>query len=248
MNICYIKQFICLPKISIKAIVSGIALLSLLTDGSNQSPSPANLRSLQTQCHFVRKICLVSRKSEPDSPDPLLRLRGGNHHQPKDSSEQDFVQGDIRHINGKRSNQCTDISSSDLENHGANAHHSQQTWSRKVGVQGTNDDSTMSKWSAAEAGYFDDEFLRYFVLAQSPRRRRAPLINRGYAARVLAMRAAVRSFVQAAAVGAQTPTVQVVNLGCGFDTTYLQLKMEVCPAQIERHPKPSMWIPYITPS
>jgi hypothetical protein len=44
-------------------------------------------------------------------------------------------------------------------------------------VEGTNDYSIVSKLSAANAGFFADEFLAEFV--EKPRKR-APLINWGY--------------------------------------------------------------------
>lgn len=42
-------------------------------------------------------------------------------------------------------------------------------------VQGTNDSSVLSKISAAEVGYVEDDFLKYFA---SKFARRSPLVNR----------------------------------------------------------------------
>ncbi|KAJ1481550.1 S-adenosyl-L-methionine-dependent methyltransferase [Baffinella frigidus] len=90
------------------------------------------------------------------------------------------------------------------------------------GVQRTNDDSTVSKRSAAEAGYVRDEFVQMFCgnSKQAPARRTA-LINRGYYVRMQAMRRMIRSFIAAA-----KEPVQVLVLGAGFDSTFLQLKAE----------------------
>jgi hypothetical protein len=62
------------------------------------------------------------------------------------------------------------------------------------GVQRTNDDSTASKASAARAGYFQDEYIERFV-SKVPTR--TALINRGYFARVQAVRSLVLGFLDA---------------------------------------------------
>ncbi|GIY74789.1 hypothetical protein CEXT_106491 [Caerostris extrusa] len=53
-------------------------------------------------------------------------------------------------------------------------------------VQGTNDSSIVSKFSAANKGYFHDDCLKMFVNEKS-RKERSPLINRGYYIRFKAM-------------------------------------------------------------
>jgi hypothetical protein len=88
-----------------------------------------------------------------------------------------------------------------------------------AGVQRTNDDSTVSKRSAAEAGYFRDEYIATFCGGAPVRR--AALINRGYFVRVRAVRGMLRAFA-AAAAAARTP-VQVLVLGAGFDSSFLQV-------------------------
>lgn len=90
----------------------------------------------------------------------------------------------------------------------------------KRAVIGTSDDAAISKLSATEKGYFEDPFLHYFVPQPS---RRPPLINRGYYARVAAIRAIVREWLSLAPT---TKKRQIVSLGAGSDTIYFQLKAE----------------------
>lgn len=59
-------------------------------------------------------------------------------------------------------------------------------------VEGTNDSSCLSKCSAAERGYFSDEFLKFFV-NKCPRR--APLINMGYSVRAAIINNLIEDFV-----------------------------------------------------
>lgn len=87
------------------------------------------------------------------------------------------------------------------------------------GVQRTNDESSASKASAARAGYFQDDFVQSFV-AKVPAR--TALINRGYFARVQAMRSIISAFLDACA--AQNQKCQILSLGAGFDTTYWVMK------------------------
>ena len=231
----------------IQALLSGIAFFSWFTNGSRNWKGRVRIQTIPHRGEPTGKSVTsfgttAVLKDRNDVVYFRFRLRGGCGNLNDEGDQERSLSGEnssihafsINRFAGRQSNLNSDISGSDPDIQ-SRATQRTQTWNRKEGVQGTNDDSTMSKWSAAQAGYFEDEFLRYFALAQSPRRRRAPLINRGYAARVLTMRSAIRSFIKAAATGAQTPTVQVVNLGCGFDTTYLQLKMEVC------SPVPPRW-------
>eukprot|EP01127_Copromyxa_protea_P022393 TRINITY_DN8005_c0_g1_i1.p1 TRINITY_DN8005_c0_g1~~TRINITY_DN8005_c0_g1_i1.p1 ORF type:complete len:1059 (+),score=205.67 TRINITY_DN8005_c0_g1_i1:15-3191(+) len=89
-------------------------------------------------------------------------------------------------------------------------------------VQGTNDDSIVSKRSAARFNYFDDDFLRCYTPKKAPRR--SPLINRGYYIRCKLIRGLISHFV-----GLQPgQPVQVVSLGAGFDTSFWILKSSGC--------------------
>lgn len=80
-------------------------------------------------------------------------------------------------------------------------------------VQRTNDESCVSKRSAARLGYIDDDFLRFFVRRPA---RRSPLINRGYYARMAAMREIQGAFLEK---HANVPC-QILSLGAGFETAY----------------------------
>ncbi|XP_035689312.1 tRNA wybutosine-synthesizing protein 4-like [Branchiostoma floridae] len=86
-------------------------------------------------------------------------------------------------------------------------------------VQGTNDNSIVSKCSMCMLGYFNDDFLGRFVAKPV---RRAPLINRGYYIRAKAIDHVLKSFLSAH----QGIKTQLVSLGAGFDSTYFRLKSE----------------------
>ncbi len=88
-------------------------------------------------------------------------------------------------------------------------------------VQGTNDDASVSKMSCVRMGYFEDEFLTYFVRRQA---RRPPIINRGYFARVQAIRQLLGAFLKTFDAGSGTVDAQVLSVGAGWDTTYFRLK------------------------
>lgn len=53
-------------------------------------------------------------------------------------------------------------------------------------VQKTNDDATESKFSAVRVGYWEDRFLKSFIVNPDSIHRRAPEILRGYWARYAA--------------------------------------------------------------
>jgi len=82
-------------------------------------------------------------------------------------------------------------------------------------VQRTNDDAVLSKRSANKVGYFEDDFLRHFA---GKLVRRAPLINKGYYLRAVCMRHVLTWFTESRA-----GPIQIVGLGCGFDTTAYRL-------------------------
>ncbi|XP_046374942.2 tRNA wybutosine-synthesizing protein 4-like [Haliotis rufescens] len=88
---------------------------------------------------------------------------------------------------------------------------------RETAVQGTNDHSIVSKCSMAVAGYFQDDFLKFFVAKTS---RRAPLIHRGYYIRAKTVSYIVNEFLQRHGSTAK----QIVSLGSGFDSAYFRLK------------------------
>ncbi|KAM9019549.1 tRNA wybutosine-synthesizing protein 4 isoform 1-T1 [Ara ararauna] len=89
---------------------------------------------------------------------------------------------------------------------------------RAAAVQGTGGSSAVSKCSAAARGYIQDRFLRLLV---GRRRRRAPLIHRGYYIRARAVDHCVQDFL----LKTQShPRTQILSLGAGFDSLYFRLK------------------------
>ncbi|NXQ30077.1 TYW4 protein, partial [Alaudala cheleensis] len=85
-------------------------------------------------------------------------------------------------------------------------------------VQGTGGSSAVSKCSAAARGYIQDRFLR---LLAGRRRRRAPLIHRGYYIRARAVDHCVQHFLLKTQ---SLPRTQILSLGAGFDSLYFRLK------------------------
>ncbi|XP_006819091.1 tRNA wybutosine-synthesizing protein 4-like [Saccoglossus kowalevskii] len=88
-------------------------------------------------------------------------------------------------------------------------------------VQGTNDNSIVSKCSMATQGYFKDDYLKLFVGKSS---RRSPLINRGYYIRAKAVDHIVNKYLQLE----NEKNKQIVSLGAGFDAAYFRLKHSGC--------------------
>ncbi|KAJ1974412.1 carboxy methyl transferase for protein phosphatase 2A [Dimargaris xerosporica] len=88
-------------------------------------------------------------------------------------------------------------------------------------VQATNNDATVSRCSASQAGYFHDPFVSQLVRRSA---RRSPVINRGTYCRFVGLQNLIRQFLSACH-SQQLPS-QIVSLGAGFDTTYFLLKMD----------------------
>ncbi|XP_076042367.1 leucine carboxyl methyltransferase 1 [Oratosquilla oratoria] len=85
-------------------------------------------------------------------------------------------------------------------------------------VIATNDDASACKKCAVSLGYWKDPYIGYFVRNCE---RRAPEINRGYFARITAIKIIVDKFIKV--TGGRC---QIVNIGAGFDTLYWRLKDE----------------------
>ncbi|KAH0813691.1 hypothetical protein MTP99_014510 [Tenebrio molitor] len=83
-------------------------------------------------------------------------------------------------------------------------------------VMATNDDASECKRGAVQLGYWQDNYISYFVRQIE---KRAPEINRGYYARVKGVERFIKTFLRKAGSSAQ-----IVNLGAGFDTLYWRLK------------------------
>jgi len=83
-------------------------------------------------------------------------------------------------------------------------------------VSSTNDDASCGKRSATVKGYWQDNFIQYFV--KSIPMRKPPEINRGYYIRYKSIRSLIDKFI------AKTKrNCQIVSIGAGFDTLYWNL-------------------------
>ncbi|NXI45801.1 TYW4 protein, partial [Galbula dea] len=85
-------------------------------------------------------------------------------------------------------------------------------------VQDTGGSSAVSKCSAAARGYIQDRFL---PLLAGRRRRRAPLVHRGYYIRARAVDHCLQDFLLQTQ---RHPRTQILSLGAGFDSLYFRLK------------------------
>ncbi|KAF8820908.1 leucine carboxyl methyltransferase [Cardiosporidium cionae] len=90
-------------------------------------------------------------------------------------------------------------------------------------VQNTTDDAASSKLSSCNYGYFRDDFLHFFVKQPT---RRAPLINRGYFARVAAIRKSVNEFLNCFPQDSSSLSLQIVNIGAGLDTMFFWISSQ----------------------
>jgi len=86
-------------------------------------------------------------------------------------------------------------------------------------VQKTNDDAAESKFSAVKVGYWEDRFLKHFIVSPDCIHHRAPEILRGYWARYAAFELLLNKALQLTG-----PQTQIINLGAGFDTLYFRLR------------------------
>lgn len=84
-------------------------------------------------------------------------------------------------------------------------------------VQQTDQDASVSRLSAVEAGYLDDPFAKYFVSGEG--QRRFPIINRGTYVRTKAIDNLVDEFLS------KNPAQekQIISLGAGSDTRFFRL-------------------------
>ncbi|CAF0939086.1 unnamed protein product [Didymodactylos carnosus] len=80
----------------------------------------------------------------------------------------------------------------------------------------TNTDSSSCKLYAISRDYWSDPYMKFFTTKHE---RKTPEINIGYYIRVTAIRKFLKKFIQ------QTnQQCQIINLGCGYDTTYFNLQ------------------------
>ncbi|KAL8948962.1 MAG: hypothetical protein Q9222_004899, partial [Ikaeria aurantiellina] len=93
-------------------------------------------------------------------------------------------------------------------------------------VQQTDQDASVSRFSAVELGYLDDPFAKYFV--SGPYQRRFPIINRGTYVRTTAIDNLVHRFLTSPS---QIPKKQIISLGAGSDTRFFRLIKSHTPSQ-----------------
>ncbi|KAH7149943.1 leucine carboxyl methyltransferase 1 [Dactylonectria estremocensis] len=99
------------------------------------------------------------------------------------------------------------------------------TITHEAAIQGTDTDAAVSRLSAVDMGYLDDQYAPYFVQSlEGPAPRRLPIINRGTYARTTALDILVDSFLtDDEGVEPGTAPKQIVSLGAGTDTRPFRL-------------------------
>lgn len=88
-------------------------------------------------------------------------------------------------------------------------------------VEGTNDFSIVSKFSASSLGYFCDDFLLEMV---DKKKRRAPLINWGYYLRYKSIEYTFEKAVSDLCTAGNS--FQILSIGAGFDTTFFNVSQK----------------------
>jgi len=94
-------------------------------------------------------------------------------------------------------------------------------------VEGTNDYSIVSKFSAASSDFFHDDFLSEMV---GKPRSRAPLINWGYYIRYKSLELSFEKAVQF--LSSKGTPFQILSIGAGFDTTYFNVQQKIKPENL----------------
>jgi tRNA wybutosine-synthesizing protein 4 len=95
-------------------------------------------------------------------------------------------------------------------------------------TKSTADDALSSKASACQLKYFNDPFVSTMLTKShgalmKAERRRQPIINRGYFARIETIRVQLSKFMQKFKEG----PIQIISFGCGFDTMSLNMLHEL---------------------
>lgn len=85
------------------------------------------------------------------------------------------------------------------------------------GIIETNNDAYQCKLYAVERGYWKDPYLK-LLTGSSHHERRTPEISLGYYIRVHGLRYLIEKFIELT-----NDQCQIINLGCGFDTTIFYL-------------------------
>ncbi|KAG4304616.1 hypothetical protein PORY_002009 [Pneumocystis oryctolagi] len=88
-------------------------------------------------------------------------------------------------------------------------------------IQSTNDDAVVSKWSAVQAGYLNDPFVKYMIKDKA-KIKRPPIINRGTYIRTVVIDKLIYSFLQFID---PLQKKQIISFGAGSDTRYFNIMM-----------------------
>lgn len=86
-------------------------------------------------------------------------------------------------------------------------------------IQSTNDEALSSKWSAVQAGYFDDPFIKYMI-KDKIKIKKSPIINRGTYIRTMVIDKFIHSFLQFVN---PLEKKQIISFGAGSDTRYFNI-------------------------
>ncbi|TGJ86220.1 hypothetical protein E0Z10_g2511 [Xylaria hypoxylon] len=100
-------------------------------------------------------------------------------------------------------------------------------------IQGTDTDAAVSRMSAVDLGYLEDQYSRFFVQAPAMGAavRRLPIINRGTYTRTTALDRLIGSFLSAT----DGQERQIVSLGAGTDTRAFRLFNKESQAKLIYH-------------
>ncbi|KAF7926840.1 uncharacterized protein EAE98_006225 [Botrytis deweyae] len=111
--------------------------------------------------------------------------------------------------------------------------HSEISSNRKDNaIQGTDTDAAVSRLSAVNLGYLEDQFAHYFVKGSGTRR--LPIINRGTYSRTTALDLLIESFLSQPD-NSTSQQKQIISLGAGTDTRYFRLRAKNLHSNVVYH-------------
>ncbi|KAG5518194.1 hypothetical protein PMAC_003380 [Pneumocystis sp. 'macacae'] len=90
-------------------------------------------------------------------------------------------------------------------------------------IQSTNEDALSSKWSAVQAGYLNDPFVKYMIKDRA-KVKRPPIINRGTYIRTVIIDKLIYSFLQSID---PLQKKQIISFGAGSDTRYFNIMSDL---------------------
>ncbi|KTW31090.1 leucine carboxy methyltransferase [Pneumocystis jirovecii RU7] len=90
-------------------------------------------------------------------------------------------------------------------------------------IQNTNEDALSSKWSAVQAGYLNDSFVKYMIKDKA-KIKRPPIINRGTYIRTVVIDKLIYSFLRSIN---PLQKKQIISFGAGSDTRYFNIMSDL---------------------